>query len=172
MRKFFTVLTLLLISVVSFGQKEYKQSFNKKIIEFGYQIGFSQHGMDRIKFDIKNNYQMNPYLSLGFGTGLRYYYSQSDILIPVFANLKTNFSTKSISPYFSFIIGYSFLPEHSFEGAGIIVNPAIGIDFKISNTSTNVGIGYEIQHRHVGYLNESNIYKNSNAISIHIGISL
>ena len=52
-------------------------------------------------------WQFNPYLFLGLGTGLKYYYDQSDGDLPVFADLRINFLNKKISPTLSLKGGYN-----------------------------------------------------------------
>lgn len=64
------------------------QSGYKGVVELRYQIGAGDYGMDRLKLNIINDYQINPYFSLGFGTGLRYYFDAEAALIPVFADLE------------------------------------------------------------------------------------
>lgn len=58
-------------------------------------------------------WQFNPYLFLGLGTGLKYYYDNSDGDLPVFADLRINFSNKKISPTLSLKGGYN-LTENVF----------------------------------------------------------
>ncbi len=151
------------------------QSGYKGIVELGYQIGTGDYGMDRLKLNIINGYQINPYFSLGFGTGLRYYFDAEAALIPVFADFRANFIDNKISPYLSLGVGYSFDATNSFEGVGFLLNPTIGVSFKVSEKSAiNVGLGYEMQRMKFFYYDwysydEST--ENSGAISINVGIS-
>jgi hypothetical protein len=139
------------------------QSGYKGIVELGYQIGTGGYGMDRLKLNIINGYQINPYFSLGFGTGLRYYFDEKVPLIPVFADFRANFIDNKISPYLSLGVGYSFNASDSFKGVGFLLNPKIGVSFKVSKKSAiNFGLGYEMQRV---------ITKNSGAIDINVGIS-
>jgi hypothetical protein len=92
------------------------QSGYKGIVELGYQIGIGDYGMDRLKLNIINSYKINPYFSLGFGTGLRYYFDAEAAVIPVFADFRTNFINNKISPYLSLGVGYSFDATNDFEG--------------------------------------------------------
>lgn len=151
------------------------QSGYKGIVELGYQIGTGDYGMDRLKLNIINGYQINPYFSLGFGTGLRYYFDAEAALIPVFADFRANFMNNKISPYLSLGVGYSFDATNDFEGVGFLLNPTVGVSFKVSDKSAmNVGLGYEMQkidfyyYYYDGYYSSS---ENSGAISINVGIS-
>lgn len=146
------------------------QSGYKGIVELGYQIGTGDYGMDRLKLNIINGYQINPYFSLGFGTGLRYYFDAEAALIPVFADFRANFMNNKISPYLSLGVGYSFDATNDFEGVGFLLNPTVGVSFKVSDKSAmNVGLGYEMQKMDFYYYYSSS--ENSGAISINVGIS-
>jgi hypothetical protein len=152
------------------------QSGYKGIVELGYQIGTGDYGMDRLKLNIINGYQINPYFSLGFGTGLRYYFDAEAALIPVFADFRANFMNNKISPYLSLGVGYSFDATNDFEGVGFLLNPTVGVSFKVSDKSAmNVGLGYEMQKMdffyYVGYYSYYSSSENSGAISINVGIS-
>lgn len=150
------------------------QSGYKGIVELGYQIGTGDYGMDRFKLNIINGYQINPYFSLGFGTGLRYYFDSGLTLIPVFADFRANFMNNKISPYLSLGFGYSFdATNKSEEGVGFLLNPTVGVSFKVSDKSAmNIGLGYEMQHLPIYYVGyNSSISKNSGAIGIDVGIS-
>jgi len=147
----------------------------KGIVELGYEIGTGDFGMDRLKLNIINGYQINPYFSLGFGTGLRYYFDAEAALIPIFADFRANFMDNNVSPYLSLGVGYSFDATNSFEGVGFLLNPTVGVSFKVSDKSAmNVGLGYEMQRMKFfysgwGYYDEWT--ENSGAISINVGIS-
>lgn len=161
---------------VSKGDVFHLEPGYKGLIELGYQIGSGDFGMDRIKLNIINGYQVNQNFSIGIGTGLRYYTDAEALLIPIFADFRGNISLDSkISPYVSLGIGYSFDATNSFEGVGFLLNPTIGVSFKVSDKSAmNVGLGYEMQklgyELSVGYdYYEGSI--NSGAISIVIGLS-
>ena len=146
------------------------QSGYKGVVELGYQIGIDYYGEDRVKLDIINGYQINPYFSLALGTGVRYYTWSEDILIPIFADFRINFIDNNISPYLSVGIGYSFDAIDYFEAVGFLLNPTAGISFKVSNKSAmNVGIGYEMQIKEFYYYINDFIYyyyANSGSISI------
>jgi len=156
------------------------QSGYKGIVEMGYQSGTGNYGMDRFQFNFINGGQIGPYFSLGFGTGLRYYFDSEAALIPFFADFRVNFIDFRVSPYFSLDVGYSFDATNNFEGVGFLLNPTVGASFKISRRSAiNVGLGYEMQRMkflYTIYPNGSHNYysydyNNSGAISIVVGIS-
>jgi outer membrane protein assembly factor BamA len=136
----------------------------KGIVEMGYSFGKRGYNYDMLKLNIINGYQLNPYFSIGFGTGLRYILLRSRTLVPVFADFRSIFTENKVSPYLSLAVGYSFNTTINFNGYGFLLNPTAGVIFKVSNkTALNVGIGYDLQ--------KSKHYYNINAISINVGIA-
>lgn len=145
------------------------QTGYKGIIELGYAIGVGDYDLDRFKFHFINGYQFNPFFSLGFGTGFHYYDLYDDQwLIPFFADFRAHFLDNPISPYLSLGVGYSFNASNDFKGEGFLMNPTIGVSFKVARkTAINVGIGYDLQRIKVmdGYS------VNCGAFSINAGVS-
>ena len=76
------------------------QSGYKGIVEWGYQTDYYSE-FNRFKLDIINGYQINPYFSLGCGTGLHYFYELEVAVFPVFADFRVNFVNNKVSPYLS-----------------------------------------------------------------------
>lgn len=140
----------------------------KGIVELGYQIGVGDFGMDRIKLNIINGYQVNQNFSIGIGTGLRYYTDAESLLVPIFADFRGNLILDSkISPYLSLGLGYSFDATDSFGGVGFLLNPTVGVSFMVSDKSAmNIGLGYEMQKISDDYLSI-----NTGGFDISIGIS-
>lgn len=137
----------------------------KGIVELGYQIGVGKYHMDRVKLNIINGCEINPYFSLGLGTGLRYYFDVDMALIPVFADFRANLTDNIVSPYFSLGVGYTFDATDSFEPEGFLLNPTVGANFKVSDKySIHFGLGYDMQKLRFSTYNLG-------AISINAGIS-
>lgn len=146
----------------------------KRVVELGYQFGTGDYGMNRLKLNIINAYQINPNFSVGIGTGVRYYLDPNTAIVPLFADFRATLSKKSISPYFSLGAGYSFDASNNFNGVGFLVNPTVGARFMISEkTAINVGLGYEMQLMdfHYNYSYAYSNTRNSGAISIIAGIT-
>lgn len=147
----------------------------KGIAELGFQVGTGTFGMDRLKFNVINSYQVNPYFSLGIGTGLRYYFDADAALIPIFADIRTNIINNNISPYFSLGVGYTFDATNNLEKVGFLLNPTIGVSVMISDKSAiHIGVGYEMQKINVYYDLQYLSYsksENFGAICINLGIS-
>jgi len=68
------------------------------IVEAGYQAGIGDHGAGRLKVNVINGYQFNPYFSAGVGIGLRYYTNADAAWLPLFLDLRANFMDGPISP--------------------------------------------------------------------------
>ena len=154
MKKIIVLLLIVLVSThLSFGQNSDQDVVGLKI-ESGYQIGVGDYGMDRLKLNVVGTHQLNPFLSLGLGAGLRYYSDIETALIPVFADVWVRGSEGKISPYFSMGVGYSFDATNGFEGVGFFLNPSVGVSFKMAGNSTmNLGLGYEMQKMNIGFFN-------------------
>ena len=124
------------------------QSGYKGIVEFGYHIGVGDNGIDRYGLNVINGYQINPYISLGFGIGLRNY-SPNWKVVPLFADFRMRFDDdNNVASYLCLGIGYSLNAANfkRFRGVGFFFNPTMGVSFRLSNRSAiNVGLGYEMQ---------------------------
>lgn len=146
----------------------------KGIVELGYQTGVNFSSQDVIKLNIIYGYQVNPFFSLGLGTGVRYYIDGSDaFLIPVFADFRGYLPLNSkISPYISLGIGYSFDTSDTFNSVGFMFNPTIGMNFKVSDKSAmNIGLGVEKQKGEMYSFDDYSDDFDELSISIIVGIS-
>lgn len=144
------------------------------IVEFGYQYGLN-YADDKIKVNFINGYQFNPYLSLGLGTGLRYYL-EDYLIMPFFVDFRTNLTRHSASPYLALGLGYSFDVSDGFDGLGFIFSPSAGYRFKVSQRSSlYIGLGYEMQNWQTsyydGYYGYYSATESIGALSFDIGIS-
>ena len=104
---------------------------NSAIVELGYAQGYGTGYLNFFKISIIGNHRLNQYISLGIGTGCRYYPPSSviansgswsdllvdssvqlspSIVIPLLADLRVNIiNNHKVTPYFSLGIGYSFV---------------------------------------------------------------
>jgi hypothetical protein len=87
---------------------------------------------------VSNGYRFNQYVYVGVGTGLIYFPGYNEAAIPLFVDLRVNFTNTKVSPYFGLGAGIAY--------TGDLFNyfiPDLGITFKISKKIVmNVGIGY------------------------------
>lgn len=126
-----------------------KQSKLIGIIEVGYQkekqINPTNYRNARIKINAIAGYQINPYYSLGIGTGLRYDLPELSPTVPIFANFKATIPRRNYSPYLSLGLGSIFVTS-DFESIGYFFDPRLGISIKTNGKwSINIAVNYELQ---------------------------
>lgn len=127
---------------------------------YGFGVGKESKGIDFAKFDLINGYQFNPFLYAGFGTGIKYYFHESQFssVIPMFADIRAHFTDYIISPFLAIDLGYSLEETTKFHGLGFMINPSIGATFKTGRTvAVNFGIGYLLQKYQDGRVNSINL---------------
>ena len=142
-------------------------------MELGLQLGYGEFDNTRIKLDYINSFILNPYFSIGIGTGIRYYFHE--IINPLFVDMRVNFTDSKVTPYISTAAGYSFDLQGG-QGGGYLFNPMIGLSFKGSKDfAFNLGFGYELQRTRVFnqsyYGDKSTTTETSVALSVIIGFS-
>jgi hypothetical protein len=116
-------------------------------VELGGATGVGDYGDGVFSFSTSHGYQINPYFYLGLGLGLDYHTSWEIAIVPVFIDIRTNFIDNSISPFFDIKAGHSL-----FDGAGLYLNPNIGISFSFSpKFALNLGVGCNIQWAEIYY---------------------
>jgi hypothetical protein len=126
------------------GANQGLKSGYKGIVEIGYGIPVGFNGEPRVKLNVVNGIQFNPYISLGVGIGLSGYYDR--MLVPVFADFRCYLLNNKVTPYLSFDMGYSFNADNSFKGQGFLWSMLIGINLNLSRDfSIHLGAGYDSQ---------------------------
>jgi len=136
----------------------------RRIIEIGHEFQVNDWSSDRLKLNLINAYQLNPFLSLGIGTGVRYYYPYDAVAVPIFADFRTNLMNTQTSPYLGLGLGYSFNVNNGISGLGVLLSPTAGVSFKaFNNAQMNLGVGFEMQRVRNWY--------STNAVSVNLGIS-
>jgi len=119
---------------------------HRGIIEIGYQFGVGNYAEDRIKLNFINGGQINPYVFIGGGVGLRYYFDSDVVATPIFIHPRFNFTKGKISPYGAISLGYTLNASDDFAGLGLLVSPSTGVTFNVSEkVNLNVGLSYEMQ---------------------------
>lgn len=108
----------------------------KGFIDFGYNFGVGDFGIDRFEVATSHGYQWSRYAYIGAGIGLNYYSDASSFSIPVFVNSRFYFLNSGISPYIDAKVGYSFG-----DIEGLYVAPSIGCKIGFFNFS----VGYTMQ---------------------------
>ncbi len=148
-----------------------------KYAEIGYSLGVGKFDIDFFKLNAILAYKINPYISLGLGTGLRYALDVSDALIPFFVDFRANLNKKNIPVYLAVDWGYSLdvTSDYKTEGFYLLINPSAGINFKLSDKiRMNVGLGYDFRKfklNYSGYNVPHGSTVNITGISVNTGIS-
>lgn len=108
--------TLLLAAMISSALGVNAQNVSRNsyrgYVDAGYSIGIGDYDFGRFEINTSHGYQFNPYFFLGAGVGLHFMPSyetkgmvipldvrESKVDIPVFANLRCNFSKKKVAPF-------------------------------------------------------------------------
>ncbi|MDR2844205.1 MAG: hypothetical protein LBV57_06110 [Candidatus Symbiothrix sp.] len=146
----------------------------KGVLDMGYSAGVGKYGFNRVNWNFINGVQINPYFSIGLGLGLRYYFDDEVLFVPIFADFRVNFTDNDVSPYFALDAGYSLGKE-----GGPLLNPTFGMSFKGPGKSAFIiGIGYEVQKVTFayGYYSRYDYYSytdrvNSGALSLKLGVT-
>jgi hypothetical protein len=115
------------------------------INEFTAGLGLGDKGVPFSKsfFGINtiHGYQINRNFIIAAGTGISFY--NGGTLIPVFLDLRFNFSLRTISPYFSGDGGLFLNPSGP---ARLFINPGAGIRYSLSDKMCiNLGAGFLLQ---------------------------
>ncbi|NDV47847.1 hypothetical protein D0T49_12400 [Paludibacter sp. 221] len=160
MKKTLLILLLLLPSLFLSAQKKgYEKS-----IELGYAIGVGEYNNNTINLSMINGYRFSDYLYTGVGVGIGYSnaityvnknrYGTIDetrataLLVPIFAQIKANFTNGDISPFVSLNVGYTIdLNSYLKHAPGFMLQPNFGVDFKLNEKSSIYAlVGFNLQH--------------------------
>ncbi|MDY4790223.1 MAG: hypothetical protein SO179_06620 [Bacteroidales bacterium] len=177
MKRIVISVLFLLIASFSFGQNNggLKKGF-KGVFETTYQFGVGKYGLDRYKVNLTAGYQVNPYISFGAGTGLRYYFSTNSAYVPLLLDVKINFLDRKFSPYISLMAGKCFEAFNDFSEKGYLINLATGVCIAVYEKSAIfLGVEFESQQKsfYVDPLYYGFIYTevhNSYSMSLNVGI--
>ncbi|GAB4253003.1 MAG: hypothetical protein Kow0079_08200 [Vicingaceae bacterium] len=151
------------------------------ILTIGYQFSANDYlwyNLDRLKFDIIQGAEFNKIISVGLGTGLRYYgsYDVNQLLMPIFLNIRSTVFKTKLSPFTKIGFGYSINLTEGI-GEGIIINPSVGVNYLLTErASIFFSIDYELQKIQItNYDYFYNYYytyvHNADAIGINFGFS-
>lgn len=142
--------------------------------EAGVAVGIGDYNLHRMELNTSHGYQFNPYLFVGAGVGMHYYFDASDALMPIFADCRVNFLPGRIAPAFDFKLGYSLAFSDGVYGAGLFLAPSAGVRIGLNNPSQaiRVNVGFSMQQLEVYYLGYSHYYtdrKICNSVLFKIG---
>lgn len=123
--------------------------------------GLGDYGDNNIGLSTSHGYQFNPYIYLGAGVGLSYYFDYETTFVPIFLDFKANLMDGKIIPFAGAKLGYSV-----FDGTGFYFNPTVGVKFA---KSFNVSLGYTVQMTEMYYYDYNGGYSNSYYDNVNIG---
>lgn len=140
------------------------------LFDLGYSVSTDVSELDRLELATSQGYQFNPYLFLGVGGGVSYFYDQSSVCFPVFINPRVDFNTGKISPFIDLKGGYTFGEDVE----GLYISPSAGARFALTNGGVvNFSVGYTLQEAEVlidyNSYYMSTIRRNIGAITLKIG---
>jgi len=140
----------------------------------GYGIG-DLYGVDLAKVNCIIGYIFNPYISIGIGTGVRYYIHEHELFFPLFADIRIYFRDRKVSPYFALDAGMTI---NLTPRIGTIINPMAGVCIRVTDKNAlYVGLGYHMQPEGVieGYSfqsgNQTKPTLDATCISLNVGIN-
>ncbi len=117
--------------------------------------------------------QINPWVYVGAGAGVNYWFDSESWSVPVFAHVRSEIHKlfrKNVSPYVDAKLGYSFA-----DVEGVYFAPQVGCHFYFghSKTGISVGIGYTLQNYKVesSYSGHHNSH-NLNAGGVELTVAL
>lgn len=87
---------------------------------------------------ITANCQLNPFIALGIGAGIRSY-SFDDTYVPLYGQFRVNFKNKTVSPYLETALGYGFSTNDSYNG-GAMFNLSFGFAKKMNVGQVRFGL--------------------------------
>lgn len=114
------------------------ESGYRGFVEAGYTLGTGDNSADRIALFTSHGYQMNPYVFVGAGAGVNYYYDGEMWSVPIFADARGTLPLDgSFTPFLDIKIGYSAV-----DVSGFYFAPSVGCKYGKFTFS----IGYELQN--------------------------
>ncbi len=189
MKKIFCILTVVLLCLPLKAQDWKIRGFEPQI-RLTFDEGLDYQKNFSFGLDLVAAYRFNEFIRLGGGVGLDYInmrfeeskfvgykfykeYNEAAMTIPVFANIKADFSRTKVAPYLSLDCGYNFfIPFSDYakdNKLGFFVRPALGIDIKLSSCTLFIDVAYKYQNR--SFENAVANYHGYHQICQSIGIS-
>lgn len=150
------------------------QRAHKDILNLGYKMGLGKYNRNRFSVNSTSSYQIESYLSLGYGVAGRYYHDEEAILTQLLTEFKiSDFRDKNNLPYLAIRYGPSFEITDSeyFKDTGFLLDFSLGYNFNISNNILiNMEAGYAFQEADVYDKSGLNNDVELEAISLSVGI--
>ena len=150
MKKSLVSLAFLIASQMVSAQNT-SGSCYRGFVDGGYTIGIGDYEFGRFEINTSHGYQINPFFFIGGGLGLHFMpeyktkgmdipldQRESKVDIPVFANLRANFSKGKITPFVDGKAG-----TYVTNNGGLYLNLSAGCRFAVNEKqAVNVSVGY------------------------------
>lgn len=149
--------------------------FNKETgylghVEIGLAPGINGYSPFRVGATIINGYRVLPQFAVGVGVGLQFFTGYSELSLPIFAHLRSDFLNRNVSPFLAFNLGYNFSILGGYYG-GLMMEPSAGVGFNMGNKyRMTVGLGMAIDKTKF-YYGKNFYYDWAYAINIKLGLS-
>jgi len=153
------------------------------IIEAGYGLGVGDYGISNFRLNFINGFKIGN-SSLGLGIGYRRYFTDNNAapylvskksVVPVFLDFRTTFSDRKLTPYFALGLGGAASSDTTLAARDrLFFTTSGGIWYNVSDRfAVFAGVAYELQKLEFSDTNPytGNYRKNSNSISLNIGIA-
>lgn len=138
------------------------------MFDLGYSVSVDVAQLNRLEFTTSHGYQFNPYLFLGIGGGVSFFYDEavpSTVSFPIFINPRVDFNTGKVSPFIDLKGGYT-VGEYI---EGLYISPSMGARFAFGyGPAVNFSMGYTLQQVEV-YEDYTSTHLNIGAITLKIG---
>ena len=165
------ILAGMMAIVLNCSAQSGSNGYYRGFIDAGYSIGVGDYEFGRFEVNTSHGCQFNPYLFLGAGVGLHFMSSyetkgmsipldvrDSQVDIPVFANIRCNFSKKKVSPFVD-LKGGTYVTNNG----GLYVNASTGLRFAINEKqAVNIAIGYASEKLEFDTLDRFSSYTSMN----------
>ncbi len=161
MKKIILVFILSMVYQFLYGQETAeKLNFQQKYynqISFGYNIGNLSDESETVSgglgFRYALGYKWKKYANFGGGIGFEFYDFKEKplVFIPVYADIRGEFTNWKIRPFYNVEFGYGFKVktenlDWDNKPNGIYFRPNIGWKFKKNeNFATTIALGYQLQ---------------------------
>ena len=150
MKKFFVSLAVLLTSQMMSAQNTSEGCY-RGFVDGGYTIGIGDYEFGRFEINTSHGYQINPFFFIGGGFGLHFMpeyktkgmdiprdQREGKVDIPVFANLRANFSKGKIVPFVDGKAG-----TYVTNNGGLYLNLSAGCRIAMNEKqAVNISVGY------------------------------
>ena len=144
-KKVFLFIATLFCSIGMFAQNVgdsgngLKRGF-RGIAELGYEVAINDNGDNSPILNLSGGYQLNSYVFLGAGIGLRHYNDNDKTSVPIFFNFRSDFVNTKVNPFVDVKLGLS--PSYS-RGFGSV---GMGCRFKVGEKlGLSVSACFEVQ---------------------------